>query len=75
MRAKHPCKRDCPRRTAECKRDCPDWARYAEEKKEEYAERMIQGMIDDTLYKMDRNRTKRGCFLASETKPLHSAGD
>lgn len=72
MRAKHPCKKDCPLRTAECKRDCQDWARYAEEKKAEYAERVLQSMIDDTLYNMDRKRTKRGCFLASETKPRHT---
>ena len=27
-RPKHPCKKDCPDRTAECKKTCPKWLEY-----------------------------------------------
>lgn len=72
MRTEHPCRKDCPKRTAECKRDCPDWAKYAAAKKTEYEARVVQSMIDDAMYNAERKRTKRGCFLGSETRPRHT---
>ena len=71
-RAKHPCLKDCPDRTAECKRDCPRWAKYEAAKQEEYKERLIDSMISETEFNSNKKRTKRGCFLGSETKSGHT---
>ena len=69
---KHPCEQDCAERTAECKKTCPRWAVYAEAKKAEYAERKMRWMITETEFIANRRRTKKGCFLSSERKPIHS---
>lgn len=69
---KHPCNQDCPRRSAECRRTCPEYAEYAQAKQAEYAERKVQQMIKETEFLANRRRTKNGCFLSSERKPIHS---
>lgn len=53
-----PCKRDCPRRSADCRRDCPDWAAWEDFKKQEYARR-------------NRERVKRDYVLELHAKILH----
>lgn len=68
----HPCKQDCPRRTAECKRACDEWKAYEAAKREEYAQRAEDAGIRDALWKAEEKRTRRGCYLASERLPRHS---
>ena len=69
---KHPCQKDCPRRTAECRKTCPEYAAYARAKQEEYKARLIDSMISETEFNSNKKRTKRGCFLGSETKSGHT---
>lgn len=45
---KSPCfnvqtKTDCPKRHVGCTKDCPEWAKYVEERNEEYRVRAITG--------------------------------
>ncbi len=35
-RPKQPCKKDCPRRSAECHVICEDWLKYEKERNENY---------------------------------------
>lgn len=65
---KHPCRKDCPKRTAECKRVCERWKEYAAKKQEEYKERVADNEVNDALFQMDRRRKKGGCFLGSQAK-------
>ena len=37
LKTKHPCTRNCPRRTAGCKATCKEWQEYEQQKFEEYA--------------------------------------
>ena len=68
----HPCKQDCPERTAECKRTCERWATYERAQRDEYEQRRMAALIRDTEMEMGRRRTKVGCFLASRTTPRHT---
>lgn len=68
---KHPCRQDCPHRTAECKKDCEAWKAYEAAKREEYERRAEDGNIRDALFKADAIRTRRGCYLSSERMPRH----
>lgn len=65
---KHPCRKDCPERTAECKKTCERWKPYAEAKKEEYKERVSDNEVNDALWSAERLRGKVGCFLGSQAK-------
>lgn len=69
---KHPCRKDCPERTAECKKTCSRLATYAASKADEYAAREMEYMIRDTEFKMNEKRRKRGCYLGSVTTPKHT---
>lgn len=33
----HPCRKDCPDRSAECRLKCPAWLAYVRERDEQYA--------------------------------------
>ena len=36
VRREHPCKQDCPNRSAECRLTCPDWEKYTAERDADY---------------------------------------
>lgn len=43
---RHPCKPDCPRRSATCRIDCEDWAKYEAARLEKYARRDRERDLD-----------------------------
>lgn len=47
---KHPCKRDCPERSATCHSTCERWATYEKARNAEYAERARQRAVDDGVF-------------------------
>lgn len=55
-RPKHPCVKDCPRRTAECKRTCADWAAYEAEWQAEMRARTEEFELADALIEMGKRR-------------------
>lgn len=52
---KNPCfneetRTDCPKRCAGCAVNCPEWAKYVEERNEEYRRRKIQTDADCVIW-------------------------
>lgn len=72
FKAKHPCRQDCPGRTAECKKECERWKAYEAIKREQYKDRMMEYIITDADIIADRRRGKAGCYLGSTRKPKHT---
>ena len=54
---KPPCKRDCPRRTAECHDRCAPYLEYEEAKQAEYREREVERSRD--AYTADAEKRSR----------------
>lgn len=59
---RHPCKPDCPNRTATCVKDCKAWAEYEAAKMEKYArrdrDRDIDLAVGDGMRRMGRIRRR-----------------
>ena len=60
---KHPCAKDCPRRSAECRSTCPEWAEYEAAKKADYAERekrwQAEGYFCENSIKIKKRKYKK----------------
>lgn len=65
---KHPCRQDCPERTAECKKNCEKWKAYEDKKRADYRRRVEQNDLNDAHWCAERRRKKEGCFLGSQAK-------
>lgn len=63
---RHPCRKDCPERTAECKKTCERWKIYEQTMQKEYKERLIDFELKDAAFDAERRRGKEGCYLGSE---------
>lgn len=56
---RHPCKKDCPRRSTTCRSECPDWAEYEAEKAERYAHQLRESMIVATIGEAVHRQVKK----------------
>lgn len=57
----HPCRRDCPRRTAECKLTCEKFIEYEKKHMEEYERRgeIIRRQMDLSDWEFDKIQKAR----------------
>lgn len=47
---KHPCKPDCPKRSADCHSICPDYRDYEKARNAEYEKKAAERAVDDAFY-------------------------
>ena len=64
----HPCRQDCPNRTAECKKTCEQWKAYEDKKWAFYRRRVEENELNNAHADAENRRRKEGCFLGSQAK-------